>query len=232
MEILLWHQEKHGDKPHIYIQHTPQDVQIITYQQLFDRAQQIASGLHALGVTLNQPVALMLPTGADYFYAFFAIFFAGGIAVPLYPPASYSQMEEHLRRQSGILKNAQCAILITVPEAKSVAQLLKASVGTLMQIKTVTELSSETFSKGWLNRRASDIALLQYTSGSTGAPKGVILTQAMLLANIRIMGQTIQINTDDTFVSWLPLYHDMGLIGAWLGSLYFAIPPKIFCLWI
>ena len=93
MEVLLWHQEKNGDKPHLYIQHTLQDVEDMTYQQLFERAEQMASGLRALGVTLNQPVALMLPTCADYFYAFFAILFAGGVAVPLYPPASYSQME-------------------------------------------------------------------------------------------------------------------------------------------
>ena len=65
---------------------------------------------------------------------------------------------------------------------------------------------------------------MQYTSGSTGNPKGVILTHAQLLANIRIMGEAVQASSNDTFVSWLPLYHDMGLIGAWLGSLYHACP--------
>ncbi len=69
-----------------------------------------------------------------------------------------------------------------------------------------------------------DVALLQYTSGSTGNPKGVILTHANLLANIRAMGHAIAVAPTDVFVSWLPLYHDMGLIGAWLGSLYYGIP--------
>jgi 1-acyl-sn-glycerol-3-phosphate acyltransferase len=72
--------------------------------------------------------------------------------------------------------------------------------------------------------RARDIAFLQYTSGSTGQPKGVILTHANLLANIRAMGEAVRADSTDVFVSWLPLYHDMGLIGAWLGSLYYGCP--------
>ena len=61
------------------------------------------------------------------------------------------------------------------------------------------------------------MALIQYTSGSTGDPKGVVLSHANLLANMRAMGEAMDASSADVFVSWLPLYHDMGLIGAWLG---------------
>ena len=70
----------------------------------------------------------------------------------------------------------------------------------------------------------SDTALLQYTSGSTGDPKGVILSHRNLLANIRVMGSAAAVTSSDRFVSWLPLYHDMGLIGAWLATMYYAVP--------
>ena len=82
----------------------------------------------------------------------------------------------------------------------------------------------ETQAAGLARPAADAIALLQYTSGSTGDPKGVILSHADLLANIRAMGEAVAVRPDDCFVSWLPLYHDMGLIGAWLGSLYYGIP--------
>ena len=111
---------------------------------------------------------------------------------------------------------------MTVPEAKHVAQLLKSQVTTLRSVVTPEELSRGKHTLSMPARGAQDIAFLQYTSGSTGNPKGVILTHANLLANIRAMGTAIQAGSSDVFVSWLPLYHDMGLIGAWLGSLYYA----------
>ncbi|NJM10702.1 MAG: fatty acyl-AMP ligase [Synechococcaceae cyanobacterium SM1_2_3] len=138
-----------------------------------------------------------------------------------------NQIEEHLRRHARLLGNAQAVALITVPEAKLVARLLQAQVEGLQHVVTVTELQQTTSTWSETPVQGSDLAFLQYTSGSTGDPKGVMLTHANLLANLRAMGSRVEARSDDVFVSWLPLYHDMGLIGACLGSLYYAFPLAV-----
>ena len=104
------------------------------------------------------------------------------------------------------------------------ARLLEARVAGLRRVVTVAELIDNAGAPLPVPIRPDDIAFLQYTSGSTGDPKGVVLTHANLMANIRAMGAAIDVRRDDILVSWLPLYHDMGLISMWLASLYFAIP--------
>jgi 1-acyl-sn-glycerol-3-phosphate acyltransferase len=135
-----------------------------------------------------------------------------------------SQLEDHLRRQANILSSALVSTLITFPEAQRLARLLRSLVEGLHTVVTVQELSTGGGEYARPGVQAQDIALLQYTSGSTGDPKGVILTHANLLANIRAMGRAAHTTSKEVFVSWLPLYHDMGLIGACLGSLYYASP--------
>ncbi len=144
--------------------------------------------------------------------------------MPIYPPARLSQIEEHVRRHAGILSNAEATILVTVPEARGVARLLEARVAGLRRVVTVAELQEGGRVPLPVPIRPDDIAFIQYTSGSTGDPKGVVLTHANLMANIRAIGEVIDVRPDDVLVSWLPLYHDMGLISMWLAGLYFAMP--------
>ena len=222
-EMLDWHVAAHGERTHIVLSEETGE-EVLSYQTLRQGAQALAAGLQSHDLQPGQTVAIMLPTSREYFYSFYGVLLAGGIPVPIYPPARLSQIEDHLRRHAGILNNAAATLLITVPEARPLAQLLKSFVASLRTVTTAQELSTSGTELVRHVGKAADIAMLQYTSGSTGNPKGVVLTHANLLANIRAMGQAAQADASDVFVSWLPLYHDMGLIGAWLGSLYHAIP--------
>ncbi|MBY5944535.1 AMP-binding protein [Photobacterium rosenbergii] len=232
-ELLRWHVDQHGDRPHLYVYQDADNVESISYQTLYQQAQIIASRLQDLGIGPGDTVAIMLPTCNAYFYCFFGILLSRAIPVPIYPPARPSQIEDHLVRHSKILQNAETKMLITVEQAKGLSTLLKLHVPALEHIVTAEEietLSAESVSSEQQQigkADPSDIAFLQYTSGSTGVPKGVQLTHANLLANIRAMGKAVGATSDDVFVSWLPVYHDMGLIGAWFGSLYHAIPLVI-----
>ena len=225
LAALDWHVQGHADRPHLYLLEENGEEQTLSYGDLERGARAVAAGLQARDLRPGQTVAIMLPTSLDYFFSYFGVLRAGGIPVPVYPPARVSQIEEHLRRHARILANAQAALLITVPEAKPLARLLRLQVEGLHSVTTVAELATSGANlKPVGGIQSQDIAMLQYTSGSTGNPKGVVLTHANLLTNIRAMGQAIQAGSRDVFVSWMPLYHDMGLIGAWLGSLYYGIP--------
>ena len=226
VEVLEWHAAQHPDRLHLTVlEDDAPPPAAMTYRALAEAAREAAQGLIERDVMPGDRIALMLPTSRDFFVAFFAILYAGAVPVPIYPPMRLSQLEEHLRRQAGILRNAGPRILITVPEGRSVAALLKALVGSLTAIESVAELSPRgAVAAGLPITHEASPALIQYTSGSTGDPKGVILSHGNLLANIRAMGHAMGASSADIFVSWLPLYHDMGLIGAWLGCLHFAVP--------
>lgn len=222
--VLDWHVRAHPGRLHIHLYGQDETIERITYAGLRQGAEKVAAGLLDLALLPGQTVAIMLPTGADYFFSFMGILMAGGIPVPLYPPARLTQIEDHLRRHLDILNNAQVQFLITISEAQPIARLLKSQVASLRKTVCADELSTPATHRSWPRSKAADIAFLQYTSGSTGTPKGVVLTYDNLLANIRAMAKTFDVDASDTFVSWLPLYHDMGLIGAWLSSLYCAMP--------
>ena len=217
-DVLEQHVHIQPDAPHIILLQDDEVIPI-SYGMLQQESLRVAARLRQLDLEPGEPVAIMLPTGADYFYTFFGILYCRGVPVPLYPPGRPTQIEEHVRRHRKIISNAGARLLVTVPEVQPVARLLMSQVPELRKIVTTENLYSQTAEKIPMQHRESDIAFLQYTSGSTGDPKGVILTHANLLANIRAMGQVCQVTANDVFVSWLPLYHDMGLIGAWLGSL-------------
>ena len=223
-EMLDWHVENHPDHIHVTVLQDENTVLgTMSYRDLQTAARAVAQGLISRDIVPGDRISLMLPTSTDFFASFFGILYAGGVPVPIYPPARMAQLEEHMRRQIVILRNAGARMLITVPEGRKLAVLLRSQVETLESVETVATLSAERSAAPLppLND-PNALGLMQYTSGSTGDPKGVMLTHIALLENVRSMGAAMEATSADTFVSWLPLYHDMGLIGAWLGCCYFG----------
>jgi 1-acyl-sn-glycerol-3-phosphate acyltransferase len=223
-EVLHWHAERQPERTHLLLYDDEERVSPVTYGEFLREAKRMAGALAQTGLQPGEAAAIMLPTGRDYFVSFFGILLCGAVPLPVYPPARLSQLEDHLRRHAGILQNAQAGILITTREIAPLARLLQAQITELREVVTTDSLYQSTLTTRPPPIDPQALALLQYTSGSTGQPKGVMLSHANLLANIRSMGQAARVRADDVFVSWLPLYHDMGLIGAWLGSLYHGIP--------
>jgi acyl-CoA synthetase (AMP-forming)/AMP-acid ligase II len=194
----------------------------IDFGGLHAGAEEVARGLRARGIERGQTVALMLPTGPDFFLGFMGIQLAGAIPVPIYPPVKIDQIEEYATRQVGILGNAEARALVTVKEATKLARLLRPRLPSLSAIARVEALRAEGAAAPPLpdpRIGSDDLGLIQYTSGSTGAPKGVALSHGNLVANVHSIGEAVKVTGEDVVVSWLPLYHDMGLIGCWLFAL-------------
>ncbi|MGH9434142.1 MAG: AMP-binding protein, partial [Terriglobia bacterium] len=116
---------------------------------------------------------------------------------------------------------------ISFDQVKAVTQIMRLNLPSLLEVATAGTLAARGANTGTVAARPSDIAFIQYTSGSTGDPKGVVLTQSNVLANVRGIGWSVNFRPTDMVVSWLPLYHDMGLIGSWLFSVYFGAPITV-----
>ena len=226
LEVLEWHAAHAPDRLHLTVLEDEATILgTLSYGKLAKASRAVADGLLERDIMPGDRVSLMLPTSMEFFIAFFGVLYAGAIPVPIYPPMQRLQIEDYARRQAGILRNAGARLLITVPEGIRLGAILKGLVPSLSCIETVMTLSPLSADIALPKLRDGSVtALIQYTSGSTGDPKGVVLSHANLLANIRGIGRAVSASSADIFVSWLPLYHDMGLIGAWLGCLYYGAP--------
>mgnify|MGYP001005846842 CR=1 FL=1 len=219
VEVLEWHAARSPDRTHVLLYGEGEQAAAITYADLLLAAHRVAAGLVARGLQPQQAVALMLPTGMEYLTSFFGVLLAGGIPVPIYPPARLAQIDDHLRRHARILDNAQAVFIVTVPQAKGVAALLRARVPSLAEIVTPEEIEAE---PAPLLYRATpdDIAFLQYTSGTTGDPKGVLYSHRsnVLHALQACMKDTLSVSAQDSILPIVPMFH----ANAW--SLAFSVP--------
>ncbi|MCB2251007.1 non-ribosomal peptide synthetase [Pseudomonas chlororaphis] len=198
---------------------------VLSYSDLDRRARTIAAALQA-NAGLGDRAVLLFPSGPDYVAAFFACLYAGVIAVPAYPPES--SRRHHQERLISIIADAEPRLLLTSSGLRdSLAQMDALQGAAAPQLLCVDSLPAS-LAEGWspIELQGDDIAFLQYTSGSTALPKGVQVSHGNLVANELLIrrGFGIDLNPDDVIVSWLPLYHDMGLIGGLLQPIFSGVP--------
>lgn len=194
-----------------------------TYREIHDAAMRRARALEGLGVRPGDRVLLTLPTSLEFVELFFAIQLAGAVVVPSYPPAGL-RMKAGLERLAHVANHAGTRLCVTDARVKPIMGHLAVSAKCIEKIVAHEDLEpSERVGKA-PRAGGSDSCVIQYTSGSTGNPKGVLLSHRNLVTNVEAIGQAARINHNDVTVSWCPLYHDMGLVGTLLFSIYWRIP--------
>jgi len=200
------------------IEHDGRTIEL-PYPDLFDHALHIAGGLQQRGLRAGDRVAMVIPEVAGFIRAFFGISAAGLVPVPLFPPAQAGDVPTFTRQSRHLLDASRASAIVTTNE---IAPLLL-STGAA-QIATIETLVTDGALPSPAPVDSSAAAILQFTSGSTAAPKGVMLTHANVSANVSAIAGPAGLNLrpSDTGVSWLPLYHDMGLIGMLLTAVYTA----------
>jgi amino acid adenylation domain-containing protein len=197
----------------------------LTYGELDRRARAIAARLQSLGARGDRAI-LLYPPGLDYIAAFFGCLYAGVVAVPAYPP----QRKRMLGRLRAVLTDSGASMALATAKIHAGVERLcrqnseMAELGDVQWIET--DVPTEGIETIWRmpSVAGQTLAFLQYTSGSTGSPKGVMVSHENLLHNQRTIQEAFGHNDNTTVLGWLPLYHDMGLIGNVLQPLYLARP--------
>lgn len=198
----------------------------ISYAALDARARSIAHALIDRGLA-GAPVVLIYPPGLDYIAAIYGCFYAGALAVPAYPPDP-TRLQRSLPRLQTIISNAEAKAILTTSMIAGMREPvceLAPDLAKLPWIATDVDVDPAGAARwGDRNRGPSDVAFLQYTSGSTANPKGVVLSHGNLMHNLSCIRAHARLGPDIAGVSWLPPYHDMGLIGFILEPVYCGGP--------
>ncbi len=199
-----------------------------THAQLDGQARQLGSLLQRQ-IPPGERALLIYPSGLEFISAFFACLYSGIVAVPVYPPST-ARSDRTLSRLRAIARNAGPQVILTCTALASRVQGLLAQAPELAHIPVVvTDESVASTAEQWQRPQLSQetLAFFQYTSGSTGIPKGVMVTHGNLLHNSLLVEQFCLHPEAASGVTWLPLYHDLGLIGGILQPLYAGYPSTI-----
>ncbi|MCA9620726.1 MAG: fatty acyl-AMP ligase [Myxococcales bacterium] len=206
-----------------------------TYSGVERATARYGGAMQAMGLQKGDRVALILPDNQDFVFAFLGALRAGIIPVPIYPPAGLRKLGGYLDSTLHVVEKSGAKVLVTDSDVKKLLGTVAARASSLREVASVEAIRKSKAPLTPVKVELDDTCFLQFTSGSTAAPKGVIVTHRNIAANVdAFMRSGLQVEAGvDSGVSWLPLYHDMGLIGFVLGPLYYRntitfLPPLLF----
>ena len=222
VESLRYWREETPEAPALYFTDGEEGEQCWSYAELLRRSEMIAAVLQDRAME-GERVLLMFPPGLEFVQAFFGCLMAGAVAVPAYPPPRNRNAE----RIQAIAEDAQATMALTDAMRLERAQqnLERAPKLRNLQWIAVDEVDAARAADYRVHEpRPDELAMLQYTSGSTGAPKGVMLTHANLIHNVHLIAYSFEPTRDGVGLTWLPTYHDMGLVGGVLKPVFIGRP--------
>jgi len=205
-----------------------------TYAELLDEAERFATGLQALGAKRGDRVALVLPTGPDFYIAWFGCVLARAVPVALYPPVRLGRFAEWRARTAETLMAAECSAVITERRLQGFLGEPVQQLDPPLGCRVVANVQEHGRERSFIEHPMGEMAAIQFSSGTTGDPKPVVLTHENMVSNARSIVSLLPGDSADHIgVSWLPLYHDMGLVGCLLAAVVgharlTLIPPENF----
>jgi len=230
IDLLRWRADQQPDQRlYTFLTDGESERDHLSFADLDRQARRIAAALQEHHIGRGERALLIYPSGLDFIAAFFGCLYSGIIAVPVYPPSA-ARSDRTLTKFRAIAENAQPAVVLTTPTLFSRAENLRAQTPVLQSAPVIvtSEIPTGAEEQWRAPAVASDtLAFLQYTSGSTGIPKGVMVTHGNLLHNSLLVQRYCQHPADAHAVTWLPLYHDLGLIGGILQPLYAGFESTI-----
>jgi acyl-CoA synthetase (AMP-forming)/AMP-acid ligase II len=197
----------------------------VNYRELERQARSVASRLQSAGVAAGERVLLLYPPGLEYITAFLGCLYAGVIAVPAYPP----RLNRPMSRLQAIVADSKATVALTTTHILSNLERRLAHAPEMKSLLWLATDDGKDSAREWHLPEidGNTLAFLQYTSGSTAAPKGVMVTHGNLLHNLAMIYHGVGYTPNSQMVSWLPPYHDMGLIGGVLQPLYGGFPAAL-----
>ncbi len=195
-----------------------------SYRFLYNEAKRLAVSLERQGLRRGDRVLLLFPTSFDFFTAFFAVGVAGAVPVPAAPPTLLEDSDTTGERLLHQAEHAAATFCLHAEDFRKDVKALQKKARLLRHAFTLSELPPDSGPLPRSKASHRELGLLQYTSGSTGAPRGVALTHQNLAFNCHAIGAALKLDHRDLAVSWLPMHHDMGLIGTMLTCVYWRMP--------